>query len=148
MYPVKVHDGNGSKADVSLTAGMGVFGPIKKRLNLNKRAETRALGRGLWSEYNRFGVSDARLRFCRSNSMNVCNDGSSIMVFNDPLESGPGARLRKSSGEDPAWLDHCRSREFRERAAAKHATCSRAREVHQEMAQAYAQMAQNKKHPK
>ena len=140
MYPVKVHDGNGSKADVSLTAGMGVFGPIKKRLNLNKRAETRALGRGLWSEYNRFGVSDARLRFCRSNSMNVCNEGGPITVFKEPRESRLAVDDKTAPPTDREWLDHCRSREFAERAAAKHASCSRAREVHQELAQAYARM--------
>ena len=89
-------------------------------------------------------MSNARLRFCRSNSMNVSNDSSSIMVFNDPPESRVGSALREGSVADPEWLDHCRSRELAERAAAKHATCSRARQVHQELAQAYARMAQTR----
>jgi hypothetical protein len=74
--------------------------------------------------------------------MNVCNDGSSIVVFTDPPESGLASDL-EARAADRAWLDHCRSRELAERAAAKRATCSRAREVHQELAQAYARMAQN-----
>jgi hypothetical protein len=73
----------------------------------------------------------------------VCNDGSSIVVFREPAESGLASDLEAGAAADRAWLDHCRSRELAERAAAKRATCSRAREVHQELAQAYARMAQN-----
>lgn len=70
--------------------------------------------------------------------MNVSNDYSSIMVFRDRLEAAAASRL--TEGPD---ADHWRSREFAERAAPKRATCTRAREVHQELAQAYARMAQN-----
>jgi hypothetical protein len=72
--------------------------------------------------------------------MNVCNEGSPIRVFREPPESRLAPDQRADHTADREWLDHIRSREFAERAAAKQATCSRAREVHQELAQAYARM--------
>jgi hypothetical protein len=68
--------------------------------------------------------------------MNVCNEGGPIVVFKDPPESRLAPQTNTLT--DREWIDHCRSREFAERAAAKHARCSRAREAHQELAQAYA----------
>jgi hypothetical protein len=69
--------------------------------------------------------------------MNVEHDGGGFIIF-------PNSRPEEETGAAPSgdreWLDHCRSREFAERAAAKHATNSRAREVHQELAQAYARL--------
>ena len=72
--------------------------------------------------------------------MNVCNEGGPIMVFKARPESRLEADHKAGHPDDREWLNHCRSREFAERAAAKQATCSRAREVHQELAQAYARM--------
>jgi hypothetical protein len=72
--------------------------------------------------------------------MNVCNGGTPITVFREPPKSRLAPDRRADHTADREWLDHCRSREFAERAAAKRATCSRAREVHQELAQAYARM--------
>ena len=76
--------------------------------------------------------------------MNVCNQGSSIVVFREPPESRLATDLKTDATVDRERLDHCRSRELAERAAAKRATCSRAREVHQELAQAYARKVANK----
>ena len=69
--------------------------------------------------------------------MNVERDGGGLIVFrnNWPDEQPSGA-----PAADGAWLDHLCAREFAERAAAKHATCARAREVHQQLAQAYSRM--------
>lgn len=69
--------------------------------------------------------------------MNVEHEGGGFIIFrNDRPEEGMDA----ARSADREWLDHCRSREFAECAAAKHAKCSRAREVHQQLAQAYARM--------
>ena len=72
--------------------------------------------------------------------MNVCNEGGPIMVFKAPPESRLALEEKGGPTANREWLDHCRSRELAERAAAKHATCSHARQVHQELAQAYARM--------
>ena len=76
--------------------------------------------------------------------MNVCNDGSSILVFKEPPDSNLASGIGAGGAEDPRRLDHWRSREFAERAAAKRATCSRAREIHQELAQFYARLVERK----
>jgi len=76
--------------------------------------------------------------------MNVCNENSSIMIFRELPQSRPGSDLKARAAADREWLDHCRSRELAERTAAKRATCRRAREIHQELAQAYARMVQAK----
>jgi len=76
--------------------------------------------------------------------MNVCNKGSSIVVFTEPPRARLTSDSKAGSGACREWPEHCRLREFAERAAAKRATCSRAREVHQELAQAYARMAQTR----
>jgi hypothetical protein len=69
--------------------------------------------------------------------MNVEHDGGGFIIFRSgrPEEETGAAR-----SADDEWLDHIRARELAERAAAKHATCSRAREIHQQLAQAYARM--------
>ena len=67
--------------------------------------------------------------------MNVCNEGGPIVVFREPPES----RMAPDDNRN-ASIDQIRAREFTERAAAKHATSSRARAAHQELAQAYARM--------
>jgi hypothetical protein len=69
--------------------------------------------------------------------MNVEHDGGGFIIFPNSRPDEETGAARSADGE---WLDHCRSREFAERAAAKHATCTRAREVHQQLAQAYARM--------
>ena len=69
--------------------------------------------------------------------MNVERDGGGLIVFRD---SWPEEGTSAARPADREWLDHIRAREFAERAAAKHATCPRAREVHQQLAQAYSRM--------
>jgi len=70
--------------------------------------------------------------------MNVEHGDSGFIIFRaDPASSDEG---KPAVGRSSEWIDHCRSRELAERAAAKRATCSKAREVHQELAQAYSQM--------
>jgi hypothetical protein len=76
--------------------------------------------------------------------MNVEHDEAGFIIFRDD-PYGPD-EAKGSASEDREWLNHIRSREFAERAAAKHATCSRARHVHQELAQAYARMIRRAGH--
>ena len=68
--------------------------------------------------------------------MNVCNEGGPIVVFRESPES----RLAPDEQPRAPRVDDIRRRELAERAAAKHATSSRARAAHQELAQAYARM--------
>jgi len=71
-------------------------------------------------------------------AMNVEKDDGGFITFRDaPFRAEnaePAAQI------DAEWIDYCRSREFAERAAAKHATCTRSRKVHQQLAQAYSRM--------
>jgi hypothetical protein len=71
--------------------------------------------------------------------VNVCNEGGPILVFREPPESRRALKETKAQ-MDSAYLDHIRNREFSERAAAKRASSPAARQVHQELAQAYARM--------
>jgi hypothetical protein len=68
-------------------------------------------------------------------AMNVCNDGGSIVTFNDTRGLNEGLLEPQT---DEQWVDYCRSLEMAERAAAKRASSATARRVHQELAQAYA----------
>jgi hypothetical protein len=69
--------------------------------------------------------------------MNVERDGGGFIVFRD---SWPEEQPVSAPPADGAWADHLRARELAERAAAKNATCARAREVHQQLAQAYSRI--------
>lgn len=73
--------------------------------------------------------------------MNNLNDSSSLVVFREDwaTRTNPDTRDLEPDG-DLEWVEHCRAREFAERAAAKHAGSDAARRVHQELAQAYARM--------
>ena len=72
--------------------------------------------------------------------MNVSHDGGPIIAFtsewcarNEPQES-------PRSGADGEWVAYCRSRQLAEREAAEHASSTRAREVHEDLARAYGRM--------
>jgi hypothetical protein len=71
-------------------------------------------------------------------AMNVCNDGGSIVTFNDTRGLNEDVL---DAGPDEKWQEYCRSREMAERAAAKRASSATARRVHQELAQAYARVS-------
>ncbi len=68
--------------------------------------------------------------------MNVDDDAGGFIIF----RAGPFRADEPEPGASAEWIEHCRSREFAERAAAKRATCSEARKIHQQLAQAYARM--------
>jgi len=83
-------------------------------------------------------MKSAYRKYCGVDPMNVEHDGGGFIIFrDDPYRPDHADR---AASADREWLDHIRSREFAERAAAKHANCSRARAAHQELAQAYARM--------
>jgi hypothetical protein len=73
--------------------------------------------------------------------LNNLNDSTSLVIFREDwaARNNPDTPASKSVG-DLEWVEHCRVREFAERAAAKHAGSDAARRVHQELAQAYARM--------
>lgn len=70
--------------------------------------------------------------------MNICNDGGSILTFHGPRLSRNEIEPEYRQAADPVWLDYCRAREIRERAAAKNASSVQAQRVHQQLAMAYA----------
>jgi len=72
--------------------------------------------------------------------VNVCNEGGSIIPFSDTSPFGKEQQSHDGGPVDGDWLDYCRARERRERAAAKNAGTSQARRVHQELAMAYARL--------
>jgi len=67
--------------------------------------------------------------------LNVEHGKSSFTVFREPS-------IARDEPAQPISRDHCRARERAERAAAKCASSIEARRIHQEMAQAYARLAQ------
>ncbi|HVU29243.1 MAG TPA: hypothetical protein VHE36_02475 [Sphingomicrobium sp.] len=71
-------------------------------------------------------------------AVNISHEGSSIVTFADawPAKDEPESEPERPLA--PEWLDYWRSRERKERAAAKNASSADARRVHQELAQAYA----------
>ena len=74
--------------------------------------------------------------------MNVCNDCTSIVIIRDdwPTRNNPETQIPDpAAAADPDWS---RARELAERAAAKRAGSIEARRVHQELAAAYARLAQ------
>jgi len=71
--------------------------------------------------------------------LNVEVGGGSLIIFRAPRSTGDVEESAPAVSQD-----YCRARELAERAAAKDATCTRAREIHQELAQAFARMAQAK----
>ena len=74
--------------------------------------------------------------------MNVCDDGASIITFRDAWSATKDHEGGSPTSADAEWLEHCRAREFAERAAAKNASSIEARRIHQQLAQAYARMIQ------
>ena len=74
--------------------------------------------------------------------MNISHEGSCIFTFRDSWRSRNKPQSEILDPVDAEWLDHCRARELAERAAAKKATSTEARGIHQELAQAYARMVQ------
>lgn len=69
--------------------------------------------------------------------MNVSHDPSSLIIFR-------AAARDAEAPASPVCGDYCRVREQAERTAAKRATSTAARRVHQELAQAYARATQQR----
>ena len=68
------------------------------------------------------------------------SDGSgAIFVFKDPVAGEDDNPVAITS--DTSWREYCERRERVERAAAKRTSSTKARLVHQELAQAYARLA-------
>src|SRR5215210_1076726 len=88
-------DENSGRALAAETAAPLVLRPIAltfnpdcaNRHNVGKPAKPECRLACLASKYNRFGVPHARLRLCRSNAMNVCNEGGPIVAFRESPES-------------------------------------------------------------
>ena len=70
--------------------------------------------------------------------MNICHEGGSIVPFTESR----AAQRDEADLPTPVdeWVDYCRARESAERAAAKNSNSIVARRIHQELAQAYAQL--------
>ena len=73
--------------------------------------------------------------------MNVPSDEGSILTFREPWTCRGEGDVHAAATSEETWLDYCRSRERKERAAAKQASSVLARRIHQELAQAYASKA-------
>jgi hypothetical protein len=78
--------------------------------------------------------------------VNISHEGSSIVAFLDPWPRTEEESFSPAS-HGAEWIDYCRSRERKERAAAKTAVSADARRVHQELAEAYASAARQAAEP-
>jgi hypothetical protein len=72
--------------------------------------------------------------------VNISHDGGPIIAFTSDWCARNEPQDASRSRSDREWIAYCRARQLAESDAAEHASSTRARRIHEELARAYGRM--------